>query len=63
MTAEYELIGANANIGAARAAFFPTVSLTASAGVISSDLSNLFDGGTGSWLFSPTMARFLLQAD
>lgn len=55
MAAEHELIGANANIGAARAAFFPTISLTASAGVISSDLSDLFDGGSGSWLFSPTI--------
>ncbi len=44
MAAEHELKGANANIGAARAAFFPTVSLSASAGVINSDLSNLFDG-------------------
>lgn len=55
MAAEHELMGANASIGAARAAFFPTVSLTASAGVISSDLSNLFDGGSGAWLFSPNI--------
>jgi multidrug efflux system outer membrane protein len=56
MAAEHELKGANANIGAARAAFFPTVSLTGSAGVISSDLGNLFDGGSGSWLFSPSIS-------
>jgi len=56
MAAEHQLIGANANIGAARAAFFPTVSLTASAGVISSDLSDLFDSGSGSWLFSPAIS-------
>ncbi len=55
MAAEHQLKGANANIGAARAAFFPTVSLTASAGVISSDLANLFDSGSGSWLFSPAI--------
>jgi len=55
MAAEHELKGANANIGAARAAFFPTVSLTANAGVISSDLADLFDGGSGSWLFSPAI--------
>ena len=55
MAAEHQLLGANANIGAARAAFFPTVSLTAGAGVISSDLSDLIDGGTGSWLFSPAI--------
>lgn len=62
MAAEHELIGANASIGAARAAFFPTVSLTASAGVISSDLSGLFDGGSGSWLFSPTISLPIFTA-
>lgn len=56
MAAEHELKGANANIGAARASFFPTVRLTGSAGVISSDLSDLFDGGSGSWLFSPSIS-------
>jgi multidrug efflux system outer membrane protein len=56
MAAEYELKGANANIGAARASFFPTISLTGSAGVISSDLGDLFDGGSGSWLFSPSIS-------
>ncbi len=62
MAAEHELIGANANIGAARAAFFPTISLTASAGVISSDLSDLFDGGSGSWLFAPTIGLPIFTA-
>ncbi len=62
MAAEHELKGANANIGAARAAFFPTVSLTANAGVISSDLSGLFDGGSGSWLFSPTISLPIFTA-
>jgi len=56
MAAEHELKAANANIGAARAAFFPTVSLTAAAGVISTELSGLFDGGSGSWLFSPAVS-------
>jgi multidrug efflux system outer membrane protein len=56
IAAEHELKGANANIGAARASFFPTVSLTTSAGVISSDLGDLFDGGSGSWLFSPSIS-------
>ncbi len=55
MAAEHQLIGANANVGAARAAFFPTVSLTAKAGLISSDLADLFDSGSGSWLFSPAI--------
>ena len=56
MAAEHELIGANANIGAARAAFFPAISLTANVGVISTELSSLFDGGTGSWQFTPSIS-------
>jgi multidrug efflux system outer membrane protein len=55
MAAEHELKGAHADIGAARAAFFPTISLTAKAGAISGDLSGLFDGNSGSWLFSPSI--------
>ena len=51
--AEYNLRAANANIGAARAAFFPTISLTASAGTASSALSGLFDGGSGAWTIAP----------
>ncbi|MBK5418647.1 efflux transporter outer membrane subunit [Pseudomonas sp. TH31] len=51
--AEYLLQSANANIGAARAAFFPSISLTANAGSSSSELSGLFKGGSGSWLFQP----------
>ncbi|MBT0647411.1 TolC family protein, partial [Escherichia coli] len=43
--AEHNLLGANANIGAARANFFPTISLTASAGVGSDSLSSLFSHG------------------
>lgn len=62
MAAEHQLIGANANIGAARAAFFPTVSLTASAGFISSDLSDLFAGDSGSWLFSPSISLPIFTA-
>lgn len=53
MQAEYLLKGANANIGAARAAFFPSISLTATAGSLSGELSDLFSSGTGSWLFQP----------
>ena len=55
IAAEHELKGAHADIGAARAAFFPTISLTAKAGAISGDLSGLFDGNSGSWLFSPSI--------
>ncbi|WP_081253114.1 efflux transporter outer membrane subunit [Pseudomonas yamanorum] len=51
--AEYQLQAANANIGAARAAFFPSVTLTANAGTSSKDLSGLFQGGSGSWAFQP----------
>lgn len=51
--AEHALLAANANIGAARAAFFPSISLTASGGTESSSLSNLFGPGQGTWLFEP----------
>ncbi len=47
--AEDQLKAQNANIGAARAAFFPTISLTTAAGTASSSLSSLFSGGTFSW--------------
>ena len=53
LQAEYQLRAANANIGAARAAFFPSVSLTANAGSASTELSGLFKGGSGSWTFQP----------
>ena len=53
MQAEHQLQAANANIGAARAAFFPSISLTATAGSLSGELSDLFGSGTGTWLFQP----------
>lgn len=53
--AEHQLRAANANIGAARAAFFPTVSLTANGGVASNGLDKLFSNGTGTWLFAPNV--------
>lgn len=55
--AEHQLLGANASIGAARAAFFPNVSLTAAAGTMSLGLSNLFgngSGGSGYWSVAPS---------
>lgn len=53
--AEHKLLAANANIGAARAAFFPSISLTSNAGTMSASFSNLFDDASGTWLFQPTI--------
>ncbi|MEO3991366.1 TolC family protein [Pseudocitrobacter cyperus] len=53
--AEHNLLTANANIGAARANFFPTISLTASAGVGSDSLSSLFSHGMKVWSFAPSI--------
>ena len=55
LAAEHRLIGANASIGAARAAFFPRISLTAAAGFASEGLSNLFDSASKAWLFAPAV--------
>jgi outer membrane protein, multidrug efflux system len=52
LAAEFRLRAANANIGAARAAFFPRISLTGFTGTVSDSLSGLFDAGTGFWSFS-----------
>ena len=60
--AEYQLRAANANIGAARAAFFPSISLTANAGSTSPQLSGLFDGGNGTWLFQPQISLPIFTA-
>ncbi|ATJ89274.1 AdeC/AdeK/OprM family multidrug efflux complex outer membrane factor [Ralstonia solanacearum] len=56
LQAEHDLKAANANIGAARAAFFPSISLTASAGTSSASLAGLFKGGSGAWNFGPQIA-------
>jgi multidrug efflux system outer membrane protein len=53
LEAEHGLKAANANIGVARAAFFPTISLTSSVGVTSTQLSSLFKAGSGEWSFGP----------
>ena len=53
--AEQQLLAANANIGAARAAFFPSISLTAQYGTVSNELSNLFDSGTWGFNIAPTL--------
>jgi multidrug efflux system outer membrane protein len=60
--AELRLKAANANIGAARAAFFPRISLTAFAGTASNALSGLFDAGSGSWSFAPQLVLPIFDA-
>ena len=54
-SAEAALRSANANIGVARAAFFPSITLTGSAGSISGELNELFNGGTHTWSFVPSI--------
>ncbi|RAZ01576.1 hypothetical protein DP187_03130 [Enterobacter cloacae] len=53
MEAEYQLNAADANIGAARAAFFPSISLTSGLSTGSTELSSLFTAGSGMWNFIP----------
>lgn len=60
--AESRLVAANANIGAARAAFFPRISLTAALGTASTALSGLFDAGSMSWSFSPQLSVPIFDA-
>jgi len=61
--AERRLHAAHANIGAARAAFFPRLSLTASAGYASSELEGLFAGGNRVWSFMPQLQLPLFDGD
>ncbi len=60
--AEQTLISANANIGAARAARFPRISLTGSAGVASNSLSGLFDNGRFAWSFGGSLLAPIFDA-
>ena len=60
--AEQQLIAANANIGAARAAFFPRITLTGSLGSASNALSGLFNAGSGAWSFAPQLLQPLFDA-
>lgn len=53
MAAEHRLKGAYASIGAARAAFFPRITLTGSVGTASNQLSDLFSAGSDAWSFTP----------
>lgn len=61
LQAEYALVAANAEIGAARAAFFPRLSLTASLGFASPELSDLFRGSQRGWSFAPQLTQPLFQ--
>ncbi|WP_085583783.1 MULTISPECIES: efflux transporter outer membrane subunit [unclassified Pseudomonas] len=56
LAAEHRLQARNADIGAARAAFFPRITLTGSFGTSSAQMSGLFDGGSRSWSFVPTLS-------
>ena len=62
VSAEHALIGAHADIGAARAAFFPSITLTGSGGSASSSLNTLFDAGTRAWSFVPTLTLPIFNA-
>jgi multidrug efflux system outer membrane protein len=60
--AEYALRAMTANIGAARAAMFPTITLTASVGTGSNELSGLFANGNGIWSFVPQVRLPIFDA-
>lgn len=60
--AERLLRAANASIGAARAAFYPRITLTGSGGMASNHLSSLFDSGNGTWLFMPQIVLPIFNA-
>ena len=60
--AEHTLMAANANIGAARAAFFPSISLTGNLSGSSTDLSSLFNTGSGMWNFIPKIELPIFNA-
>ena len=62
LEAEHFLKAANANIGAARAALFPRISLTTSVGTASAELSGLFEAGSGTWLFAPQIVMPIFDA-
>ncbi len=61
-SAEQRLIAANANIGAARAAFLPRIGITLGFGTASRTLSGLFDAGSDAWNFTPSLVQPLFDA-
>ncbi|WP_298189561.1 efflux transporter outer membrane subunit [uncultured Pseudomonas sp.] len=62
LAAEHSLKAANSDIGAARAAFFPSISLTAIGGTSSTELSSLFKAGSGAWNFAPSISLPIFNA-
>ena len=62
IAAEHQLRGAHANIGAARAAFFPRIALTGSWGTASAELDGLFESGSRAWTFLPTLSLPIFDA-
>jgi len=62
LAAEHQLRAAHANIGAARAAFFPRIALTAGVGLVSGDLTDLFKWGAGTWAFAPQITLPIFDA-
>jgi multidrug efflux system outer membrane protein len=62
LAAEHNLIAANASIGAARAAFFPSITLTGTYGTASTQLSGLFDHGSTAWTFAPQISLPIFAA-
>ncbi len=62
LASEHQLRAANADIGAARAAFFPSISLTANYGTAASQLTGLFKSGSDAWTFSPQITVPIFSA-
>ena len=62
LAGEHRLRAANANIGAARAALFPRIALTTAVGTASTELSNLFKSGQGTWSFAPQIVMPIFDA-
>ncbi len=60
--AEQDLVSANAQIGVAKAAYFPRIALTGSSGYQSNQLTELFTGSTGIWSFVPQLSQPIFQA-
>ena len=62
LAAEHQLMAANADIGAARAAFFPRITITGSGGSASDELSGLFESGSRGWSFMPRISIPIFNA-